>query len=113
VRHLICCALLVAPALLAGAIQPAAASAKHCKSFSFTHNGVHWHASKVRVAHLRCSGGRKVIKSYAKPRNCQFESKCRVGKYTCHTTSGHGSDFNERCTHGRRVVRWHGHYVSR
>jgi hypothetical protein len=37
---------------------------------------------------------------------------CHVLGFTCATKEAHGSTFEERCTAGKRRVRWSGSYVS-
>ena len=89
------------------------ASPRRCPSFGFKHNGVQWHADSIRVRVVSCRAARALVRTYAEPRNCQFQPKCRVSRYTCRTRDAHGSVFTESCTRGRRLVRWHGSYVSR
>ena len=36
----------------------------------------------------------------------------QVGRCLCRTFEAEGSEFTERCTRGRRVVRWRGSYLS-
>ena len=112
-RRLCLAVALAASLVLLAAGGGADAASRGCASFSFKHNGVSWHADSIRVRVITCRTARRVIKAYAEPRNCQFEPRCKVRRYTCRTRDAHGSEFTERCTRGRRVVRWHGSYVSR
>ena len=105
-------ALAISLALLPA--PPAAdAATKRCKSFSFKQNGVPWRAESIRVRAVTCRTARSLIRAYAEPRNCQFEPRCGVRRYTCRTSNARGSEFDESCTRGRRLVRWHGSYISR
>jgi hypothetical protein len=94
------------------AASPDASAARACPAFSWKNNGVPWRARQIRARGVSCAQARTLIRSYAKPRNCQFEARCKVGRWTCRTSDAEGSRFTERCTRGSRVVRWRGSYVS-
>lgn len=89
------------------------AGAGRCPSFDFEHGGVPWSAEEIRIAGgAGCKGARRVIRSYAQPRNCRFVAPCRLEGFVCETKRARGSAFVERCTAGKRVVRWRGSYIS-
>jgi hypothetical protein len=108
-------AALASLAVLAGLVAPSTApAATHsCTSFSFKHNGVPWRAKSIRVRDVSCRSAKRLIKAYAEPRNCQFQKRCKVRRYTCRTLAASGSTFTESCTRGSRLVRWRGSYTSR
>jgi hypothetical protein len=108
--------LIAAAAAVTAALLPAtsaSAATRGCASFHFKHNGVPWSANQIRARDISCRSAKRLIKAYAEPRNCQFQKRCKVGRYTCRTSSAHDSEFTESCTRGSRLVRWHGSYVSR
>jgi hypothetical protein len=98
--------------LALGAGSDAEAARHRCAAFSFEHNGVPWHAKRIRTANVSCSAARKLIKAYARPRNCQFRAPCDVHGYVCRTTEADGSTFRETCRKDRKTVRWRGSYTS-
>jgi hypothetical protein len=73
---------------------------------------VPWKATSISTTNTRCRKARRVIRRYAKPRDCQFQERCRIRRWVCRTSDARGSRFDERCTKGSRVVSWHGSYVS-
>lgn len=117
-RWVALCAVVVACLMAPGArpiaatAAPGATAARVCPSFSWKRNGVPWRARRILAHAISCPRARDLIRSYAKPRNCQFEPRCKVGRWLCRTSGAEGSRFTERCTRGRRVVRWRGSYVS-
>jgi hypothetical protein len=104
------CALLVALAPDAAASE--ATSSRNCSSFSFTRSGTPWRAQEIRTRRVSCRTARALIRSYATPRDCQFQPRCRVEGWACRTLEAEGSTFTERCTRRGRVVRWRGSYTS-
>jgi hypothetical protein len=112
-RRLLLIAVLAAATAALLPAASASAATRSCPSFSFKHNGVPWSAKSIRARNVSCRSAKRLIKAYAEPRNCQFQKRCRVGRYTCRTSSAEGSHFTEGCTRGGRVVRWRGSYVSR
>ena len=95
-------------ATLAGPVG--VASAKSCSGLDFKYRGTPWHARDVHAKRTSCRTAHSLIRSYAHPRNCRFIAPCHLGKWTCRTYNAHGSQFDERCTRGRKRVRWHGSY---
>jgi hypothetical protein len=79
---------------------------------SFERNGTPWRAKAIRVRDVSCRSAKALIRSYAKPRNCQFEPRCRVERWACRTLEVEGSTFTERCTRGERMVRWRGSFTT-
>ena len=71
-----------------------------------------WKAAEIRVENVSCRKARRLIRRYAKPRDCQFQERCRVRRWVCRTYRPNGNKFDERCTRGRRVVRWDATYTS-
>lgn len=106
-------ALAFAPAPGAAAVAEAAAQSS-CPAFTFKQNGVPWRARSIRrTSNVTCAKARALIRSYARPRNCQFRTACYIGGYTCRTTDAEGSEFTETCKRPGRSVRWRGSYSSR
>lgn len=99
-------------ALFFAAAPASGAAAKSCPDFAFERNGVPWAAEEIRVADVTCARARRVIRAYAKPRNCRFVAPCNVKGLTCETIFARGSEFAEDCTSGDRRVRWAGSYES-
>jgi len=108
------CALLVTAGLGVASRPAAGASPTRCAAFAFKSNGTTWKANTIRVSRVGCPDARRLIRLYAKPRNCQFRPRCKVSVYSCRTLEAEGSTFTERCTRdGGRSVRWRGSYVPR
>ena len=90
----------------------AAGESSSCPSYKFKVNGIPWAGKQIRTRNESCATARRLIRAYAKPRNCRFIAPCRILRYRCVTTDTRGSTFRETCTRGKRRVSWNGSYVS-
>ena len=104
----VCSALLV----LGVTGDAGAASTSSCPSFKWKANGTPWQARQIRVRKVSCSDAGRLIRSYARPRNCRFIAPCRIQGLRCETNGTSGSVFRETCTRGKRLVSWRGSYMT-